>query len=78
MHITPEDTIVMTKKDYVALAAELHLDYTTSTIQSNAICQDVFKMVLCSIANVLQRDNNRFDRSKFLSAVINGTAKKGV
>ena len=67
----------MTKKDYVALAAELHLDYTTSTIQSNAICQDVFKMVLCSIANVLQRDNSRFDRQKFMDAVQHGTAKRG-
>ena len=74
MHIIQEDTIAMTKKDYIALAADLHIDYIRI---NSAIVKNGYLLAVSCMCDALQRNNSRFDRQKFMDAVINGTAKKG-
>lgn len=59
----------MTKKDYISIArvlADNRRDHATYDSQSMAIvrCTDVAN----DIADMLARDNSRFDRERFLAA----------
>ena len=65
----------MTKKDYIALASELHIDYKQL---NTTLGQNGFLLAVVCICDALQHDNSCFNRQKFMSAVINGTVKKGV
>ena len=57
----------MTRKHYTSLAADLHIDYLGCKTEAELL---VFTRVLDSIVRALSMDNPRFDKAKFVSAVI--------
>ena len=60
----------MTKKDYVAIAKILSdAQFINLTTQGEvAVNTDTRRRIAFSLANVMQADNARFDRARFLSA----------
>ncbi len=63
----------MTRKDYVAIAAAIKARTEMArNIQNSAVRLTHYKELTGDIADVLARDNSRFDRARFLAAC--GTA----
>lgn len=54
----------MTRKDYVAIAAAIRKE----VIYSGSETTTALKSVADSIADIMKRDNPRFDRSRFIDA----------
>lgn len=57
----------MTRKDYIAIASALNVESPTRT-NNPMMTQESFKRIVQNIADVLQADNPRFDRKRFLQA----------
>lgn len=62
----------MTKKDYVAIAREISALRTqltaTDDTQASSLIEGTLNMVTYQLADVMHRDNERFDRSRFYTA----------
>lgn len=58
----------MTRKDYVAIAAALRQFYMDDERESIHTASGAVEYVAHNIANVMARDNPRFDRQRFLRA----------
>lgn len=63
----------MTRKDYIALAAELHIDYRSVDYPMGYDLKAGFMLAVSTICDALQCDNICFDRQIFIDAVINGS-----
>lgn len=61
----------MTRKDYIKLAAALHLTLHQQ-LNDDPAYADAINTAAANIADVLQADNARFDRDRFLTAVREG------
>lgn len=55
----------MTRKDYIAIAEAIAVNNDPTDSKRE---QDKVKVIAGSIADVMKRDNPRFDRSRFLRA----------
>ena len=56
----------MTRKDYIALARDLQIDYNQCDTDIEFM---LFDSILDSICVALKKDNGAFDRAKFVAAV---------
>ena len=56
----------MTRKDYVAIAAVIHGEISCHA--NNAEVSLCARNIALSLADVMRRDNPRFDRTKFYTA----------
>lgn len=56
----------MTKKDYILIAEAIKK--TSDSAKGNLSEECAVQATACNIADVLERDNTRFDRSRFLEA----------
>jgi len=58
----------MTRKDYTALAADLHRIHCGIAIGDTDKAMDAFSITIKAVADAMQRENGRFDRQRFLAA----------
>lgn len=58
----------MTKKDFELIAKVLHKDITTADQYPKATHSQILKAQALQFAFVLAKQNERFDRSRFLTA----------
>ena len=56
----------MTKKDYILIAEAIK--HSSSNAQGNLSEECAIQYVACNIADVLEKENTRFNRSRFLIA----------
>ena len=63
----------MTKKDYIVIATAINneiglINYYGGSKETEKIVRIKCELLVISIANTLQKDNNKFNRDRFLKA----------
>lgn len=63
---------MMTRKDYKAIAAEIHKGIFTARGINSKQAENVLAAVMHSLSEYMKKDNSNFDKARFVDACYDG------